>query len=154
MEKRPFDIGIALERIEQAVQPWPKAALFQLFEEGYTTTFEQLLACIISIRTYDEATLPISRRLFARARTPAQVARLSWEALDALISPSTFHERKANQILAIARAVEAAYGDVLPGEREVLLSFAGVGPKCANLVLGVACLTVAVVEWRLDVTWG
>ncbi|QJE00696.1 endonuclease III [Massilia forsythiae] len=158
MEKRPFDIGIALERIEQAVQPWPKAALFQLFEEGYTTTFEQLLACIISIRTYDEATLPISRRLFARARTPAQVARLSWEALDALISPSTFHERKANQILAIARAVEAAYGDVLPGEREVLLSFAGVGPKCANLVLGVACgtpvISVDIHVHRVTGRWG
>lgn len=158
MQKRLFDIGIALERIEQAVQPWPKAALFQLFEEGYTTTFEQLLACIISIRTYDEATLPISRRLFARARTPAQVARLSWEALDALISPSTFHERKANQILAIARAVEAAYGDVLPGEREVLLSFAGVGPKCANLVLGVACgtpvISVDIHVHRVTGRWG
>ncbi len=30
------------------------------------------------------------------------------------------------------------FGETLPGEREVLLSFAGVGPKCANLVLGVA----------------
>ena len=26
--------------------------------------------------------------------------------------------------------------------------------RWASLVLGVACLTVAVVEWRLDVTWG
>jgi endonuclease III len=26
-------------------------------------------------------------------------------------------------------------------DRDVLLSFAGVGPKCANLVLGVACGT-------------
>ena len=60
MEKRAFDIGVALERIEQAVQQWPKAALFQLAEEGYASTFEQLLACIISIRTYDEVTLPVS----------------------------------------------------------------------------------------------
>jgi hypothetical protein len=29
MEKRPFDIGAALERIEDAVTPWPKAALFR-----------------------------------------------------------------------------------------------------------------------------
>ena len=96
MEKQPFDIGVALDRIEQAVQPWPKAALFQLAEEGYTSTFEQLLACIISIRTYDEVTLPVSRTLFARARLPEEVAQLSWEDLDTLISPSTFHERKAS----------------------------------------------------------
>ena len=138
MDKLPFDIDAALERIEDAVRPWPKAALFQLAEEGFTSTFEQLLACIISIRTYDEVTLPVSRKLFARARTPAAVKALSWEELDSLISPSTFHERKANQIMAIAGQVVERFGDTLPGDRDMLLSFAGVGPKCANLVLGVA----------------
>jgi endonuclease III len=158
MEERPFDIGVALERIEEAVAPWPKAALFQLAEEGYTSTFEQLLACIISIRTYDEVTLPVSRKLFARARTPADVGQLSWEELDALISPSTFHERKANQILAIARDVEERFGATLPCDRDVLLSFAGVGPKCANLVLGVACATpvisVDIHVHRVTGRWG
>jgi endonuclease-3 len=158
MEKRPFDIGIAFERIEEAVRPWPKAALFQLAEEGYTSVFEQLLSCIISIRTYDEVTLPVSRKLFARARTPAEVAQLSWEELDALISPSTFHERKANQMLAIAREVEEKFGGTLPGDRDLLLSFAGVGPKCANLVLGVACgtpvISVDIHVHRVTGRWG
>ncbi|ALK99811.1 DNA lyase [Massilia sp. WF1] len=158
MEKHPFDVGVAFERIEEAVKPWPKAALFQLAEEGYASVFEQLLACIISIRTYDEVTLPVSRRLFARARTPAEIAQCSWEELDALISPSTFHERKANQILAIARDVEQTFGGALPGEREVLLSFAGVGPKCANLVLGVACgtpvISVDIHVHRVTGRWG
>ncbi|TQK07198.1 endonuclease III [Herbaspirillum sp. SJZ107] len=158
MEKQAFDIGVALERIEQAVQPWPKAALFQLAEEGYTSVFEQLLACMISIRTYDEVTLPVSRTLFARARTPASIGQLSWEELDALISPSTFHERKAQQILAIAHQVETQFGGDLPGDRDVLLSFAGVGPKCANLVLGVACgtpvISVDIHVHRVTGRWG
>ena len=158
MEKQPFDIGVALDRIEQAVQPWPKAALFQLAEEGYTSTFEQLVACIISIRTYDEVTLPVSRTLFARARLPEEVAQLSWEDLDTLISPSTFHECKANQILAIARDVEERFGATLPCDRDVLLSFAGVGPKCANLVLGVACgapvISVDIHVHRVTGRWG
>ena len=158
MEKQAFDIDVALERIEQAVQPWPKAALFQLAEEGYTSVFEQLLACMISIRTYDEVTLPVSRKLFARARTPASICQLSWEELDALISPSTFHERKAQQILAIAHQVETQFGGVLPGDRDVLLSFAGVGPKCANLVLGVACgtpvISVDIHVHRVTGRWG
>lgn len=158
MDKLPFDIDMALERIEQAVQPWPKAALFQLAEEGYASVFEQLLACIISIRTYDEVTLPVSRKLFAQARTPAEICRLSWEELDALIIPSTFHERKANQILAIARQVEEDYGGELPGDRDVLLSFAGVGPKCANLVLGIASglpvISVDIHVHRVTGRWG
>ena len=158
MDKLPFDIDLVLARIEEAVRPWPKAALFQLAEEGFTSTFEQLLACIISIRTYDEVTLPVSRKLFARARTPSAVTELSWEELDALISPSTFHERKAHQILAIAHEVAERFGENLPGEREVLLSFAGVGPKCANLVLGVACgtpvISVDIHVHRVTGRWG
>jgi endonuclease-3 len=158
MQDEPFDIGIALDRIEEAVRPWPKAALFQLSDEGYVSTFEQLLACIISIRTYDEVTLPVSRKLFARAHTPAAVGQLTWEELDALISPCTFHERKANQILAIAREVEQRFGATLPCDRDVLLSFAGVGPKCANLVLGVACgtpvISVDIHVHRVTGRWG
>jgi endonuclease III len=158
MEKKPFDIGVALERIEAAVAPWPKAALFQLAEEGFGSVFEQLLACMISIRTYDEVTLPVSRRLFERARTPAAISKLSHAELDALISPSTFHERKAGQILAIARRVADEFDGELPGEREVLLSFAGVGPKCANLVLGIACgapfISVDIHVHRVTGRWG
>ena len=54
MEKSPFDIGLAIRRIGAAVKPWPKAALFELAENGFKTTFEQLVARIISIRTYYE----------------------------------------------------------------------------------------------------
>jgi endonuclease-3 len=158
VEKKAFDIGTALRRIRTAVRPWPKAALFQLAEEGFTSTFEQLVACIISIRTYDEVTLPVSRKLFDRARTPAGISKLTWEELDALISPSTFHERKANQILAIARRVLDEFDGELPCEREVLLSFDGVGPKCANLVLGIACgapfISVDVHVHRVTTRWG
>ncbi|WP_151634546.1 endonuclease III domain-containing protein [Noviherbaspirillum aerium] len=158
MEKKPFDISVAVTRLRTAVRPWPKAALFQLAEEGFTSAFEQLLACIISIRTFDEVTLPVSRKLFERARTPAGLCELTYEELDALISPSTFHERKAAQMLAIAQRVRDEFGGNLPCEREVLLSFAGVGPKCANLVLGIACgepfISVDVHVHRVTGRWG
>ena len=158
MEKKPFDIGLAVRRIRKAVKPWPKAALFELAEDGFTTTFEQLLACIISIRTYDEVTLPVSRKLFERARTPAEVSQLTYEELDALISPSTFHERKASQILTISQRVLAEYGGKIPCDPEVLMSFSGVGPKCAHLVLGIACgepfISVDVHVHRVTNRWG
>ena len=53
MPKKPFDITLVLSLIQEAVRPFPKAAMFELFEEGFTSPFEQLVACIISIRTYD-----------------------------------------------------------------------------------------------------
>ena len=158
MEKKPVDIGVAIRRIRKAVQPWPKAALFELAENGFTTTFEQLVACIISIRTYDEVTLPVARKLFERARTPAEIIELTYEQLDALISPSTFHERKASQILAIARRALDEYGGEIPCDPEVLMSFSGVGPKCAHLVLGIACgepfISVDIHVHRVTNRWG
>lgn len=158
MEKKPFDIGLAVRRIRKAVKPFAKAALFELAENGFTTPFEQLVACIISIRTYDEVTLPVSRKLFERARTPAEISQLTYEELDALISPSTFHERKASQILAIAQRVLDEYGGDVPCDPDVLMSFSGVGPKCAHLVLGIACgepfISVDVHVHRVANRWG
>src|SRR6516225_7849267 len=72
--KKPFDIELAIRRLREAVAPYPKAALFELAAEGHTSVFEQLVACIISIRTRDETTIPVARGLFARAGTPEKMA--------------------------------------------------------------------------------
>jgi endonuclease-3 len=158
LNKRPFDIDVVLGRIRDAVEPFPKAALFELYEEGHTSLFEQLVACIISIRTRDEQTLPISRRLFERARTPAAVAALAPEEIDRLISPSTFHEAKAHQIHAIAQKAVAQHGGELPCDLETLLDFRGVGIKCAHLALGIACgqshIAVDIHVHRVTNRWG
>src|SRR5512142_553907 len=94
MTKRPLDIDEMIVRIRAAVAPFRKAAMFELAGDGYASLFEQLVACIISIRTYDEETVPIARRLFGRARTPAAVAQLTIEEITGLIRPSTYFERK------------------------------------------------------------
>jgi endonuclease III len=144
--------------VREAVRPLPKAAMFQLAEEGFASPFEQLVACIISIRTLEETTLPAARRLFAAARTPAEVAALDPAEIERLIRPATFHEPKARQIRAIAEEVAARYGGDLPCDRDVLLSFRGVGPKCANLALGIACgaaeIGVDVHVHRVTNRWG
>src|SRR5687768_18623139 len=80
--KRPFELHIVLKRIEKAVTPYPKAAMFELYERGYSSLFEQLISCIISIRTLDETTIPVSLRLFAEARTPDALLKLSPQQLE------------------------------------------------------------------------
>ncbi len=156
--KVPFRIEVALRRIARAVEPYAKAALFELAEEGFDSVFEQLVACIISIRTRDETTLPTARRLFAVARTPAEMLRLSPEEIDGLIRTCTFHEPKARQIHAIARRAVDEFGGTLPCDPEVLLSFRGVGIKCTNLALGIACdyagIAVDVHVHRVTNRWG
>jgi endonuclease III len=156
--KTPFDIDEVIRRIRAAVRPFPKAAMFELADDGFSSPFEQLVACIISIRTRDEVTIPTARRLFARARTPLEVTRLTSREIDQLIRACTFHERKAQQILRIARRVVDEYEGALPCEAEALLSFEGVGPKCSNLALGIACgqprVSVDIHVHRVTNRWG
>jgi endonuclease-3 len=102
--------------------------------------------------------LPTARKLFARARTPEQISRMTPQEIDELIRPSTFHENKASQIHAIARRVVDEFHGSLPCDEQVLLSFKGVGPKCANLVLGIACgepfIGVDIHVHRVTNRWG
>jgi endonuclease III len=156
--KQPFDIDLAMRRIREAVRPYPPAALFELAEAGFGSLFELLVACIISIRTRDEVTTPTSRKLFDRARTPAAISQLTPAAIDDLIRVCTFHEAKARQIHDIAHRIVSELGGELPGDREVLLSFRGVGIKCTNLVLGITGLeprvAVDIHVHRITNRWG
>jgi endonuclease-3 len=167
--KQPFRIGVVLRRVRAAVKPYPKAALFELAELGHRSAFEFLAACIISVRARDETPPPTARRLFARcspavrplfarARTPAEVAALSVDEIDALIRGCSFHEAKARQIHDIARRAVAEFGGALPSDPKALLGLRGVGPKCANLVLGIACempfIGVDVHVHRVANRWG
>lgn len=154
----PFRIDLALSRVAEAVEPYPRAAMFALAELGYGTPFQQLVACVISIRTRDEESLPLSLRLFEAAPDAATVAALTPAQIDALIAPSTFHERKAAQIHAIATQVASMPDGELPCDGEVMRGFAGVGPKCANLALGIACgqpsISVDIHVHRIVNRWG
>ena len=158
MDKKSFDIRRAVKLIDEAIRPYKKAAMFELAEDGFNSAFEQLVACMISIRTFDEVTIPVVRQLFEQARTPEQMSQLSMAEIDTLIRQSTFHERKAVQILEIARRAVSEFGGELPCDEEVLQSFSGVGPKCAHLVLGIACgqpfISVDIHVHRVTNRWG
>ncbi len=158
MDKAPFNIDTAIERIRKAVLSYPKAAMFELAEDGYNSPFEQLVACIISIRTYDEVSIRLARNLFAVARTPEAIDTMPITEIDRLIAGSTFHERKAVQIHQIARRLVEEFQGKLPCDEGVLFSFGGVGVKCAHLTLGVACLqkwiSVDVHVDRVTNRWG
>ena len=156
--KRRFDIHAVLTRIREAVAEHADAAMFDLAERGFRTVFQQLVACIISIRTLDEVSLPAAIKLLERAPTPEKMAKLSVSQIDALIRASSFHEAKAAQIREIARRAVDEFGGELPCDFDVLTSFKGVGPKCANLTMGVACgaerISVDIHVHRVTNRWG
>lgn len=132
--------------------------LFELYEAGHTSAFEILVACLISVRTRDETSLVMARQLLARARTPAEMAELDINQIDSLISKSAWHLIKAEQINTMARLILEESGGELPCSFEVMTSFPGIGPKCANLALGIACneprIGVDIHVHRITNRWG
>jgi endonuclease-3 len=157
-DKQPFDIDEVLRRIRGTVQQFADAAMFALAAQGHGTLFEQLVACILSIRTLDEVSLPTSLALLARANTPEAMSQLTPGQIDAIIHPVTFHEPKARQIHAIAVRTVKEFNGQLPCDAQVLQSFKGVGPKCAHLALGIACghqaISVDIHVHRVTNRWG
>ncbi|MBD1911440.1 MULTISPECIES: endonuclease III [unclassified Leptolyngbya] len=158
MSKQSFDIDLAISKLREAVHPFPKAAMFALAEEGHRSLFEQLIACILSIRTRDETSLPVAKKLFQRANTPETMRQLSVAEIEQLIQASTFADAKAKQIWEISDRILHEFAGELPCDLETLTSFKGVGPKCANLSLGIACdypcISVDVHVHRVTNRWG
>ena len=156
--KPDFNLSLVLSRIDEAIRPFPKAAMFDLFERGYNTLFEQLISCIISIRTLDETTIPVSLRLFEKARTPEQLLALDIPTLTNLLYGTTYPDQKAYTLHGIAERIIHEFKGTLPANFDTLTSLKGGGPKCANLALGVAtgqaAISVDVHVHRVVNRWG
>ena len=158
MTKNNFDLNVVLSSIEDAIKPYPKAAMFELAERGYGSLFEQLISCIVSIRTLDETTIPVSLRLFEAARTPEQLLALDIPTLTGLLYGTTYPDQKAYTMHGIADRIVNEFGGDLPADFVTLTSLKGVGPKCANLALGVAtglaAISVDIHVHRVVNRWG
>ena len=87
------------------------------------------------------------------------MAKLTPQKIDDLIHACTFHEPKSRTIHAIAKRVVKEFSGQWPCDFETLTGFSGVGPKCANLVLGIACdkpggIPVDIHVHRVTNRWG
>ena len=97
--------------------------------------FQILISTLLSARTKDATTLAASTRLFAKAPTAEDVARLRVSQIEKLIFPVGFYRNKAVFVKDAAKQIVAKFGGVVPRTMEELVTLPGVGRKTANLVL-------------------
>jgi endonuclease-3 len=97
--------------------------------------FQILISTLLSARTQDATTLTASTRLFARASTPAAVARLRVKQIEKLIYPVGFYRNKAVFVRDAATMIVAKFGGRVPSTLDELITLPGVGRKTANLVM-------------------
>lgn len=97
-----------------------------------------LIACLISLRAQDKTTIHICKDLFARVTTPEQMVALSVQELETILFKSGFYRQKAKILQTVSAELILKHGSRVPADEEALRALPGVGPKTANLVLGMA----------------
>jgi len=120
--------------LRRAAPQW-NAPVMTLFAAEKRNPFLILIGCILSLRTKDQTTAIATRKLFARARTPAGILQISPRRLENCIYPVGFYRTKARVIHQVCRDLIDKFGGRVPDEIDDLLTLKGVGRKTANLVV-------------------
>ena len=123
--------------LKKEIKKWKQPVVGQIADEAIDRPFETLISCLLSLRTKDADTDAASRRLFAVAKTPQNLAVLPEETIAKLIYPVGFYKTKAKNIRQICAILLERHNGVVPRALEALLELPGVGRKTANLVVTV-----------------
>ena len=107
-------------------------------ELEYTSTFELLIAVILSAQATDKGVNKATRRLFPVANTPAAILALGEDGLKDYIKTIGLYNSKATNILKTCQILLAEHGGAVPADRAALERLPGVGRKTANVILNTA----------------
>ena len=116
----------------QAENPAPTTEL------EYHSTFELLIAVILSAQATDVSVNKATRPLFAVANTPEKILALGVDGLKAYIKTIGLLNTKAENVIKTCAALIDRHGGEVPDERAALEALPGVGRKTANVVLNTA----------------
>ena len=125
------DKKLALAELER-LYPDAKPALH------YTTTYELLVAVVLSAQCTDERVNKVTEVLFKEHNTPQKMLLLNQEQLEKYIFSCGLYHSKAEHILSLSKDLVEKFNGQVPCTLEELRSLAGVGRKTANVVYSVA----------------
>ena len=107
----------------------------RLAAEKWRSPFEILISTIMSARTRDEVTIPVSEKLFKRYNTSKKLANARLDSIKKIIRPVNFYQNKSKNIIACAKALEKEHKSKVPSEIDELIKLPGVGRKTANVFI-------------------
>ena len=116
----------------QAANPHPTTEL------EYGSTFQLLIAVILSAQATDKGVNLATRQLFKDAPDAASMAVLGIEGLVPYIKSIGLYPTKSKNVIATCQILRDQYGGEVPEDRSALEALPGVGRKTANVVLNTA----------------
>lgn len=123
---------LAIFKRFQAHNPSPKTEL------NYNSSFELLVAVILSAQATDKSVNKATALLFPIANTPEALFSLGEAGLKPFIKTIGLYNNKAKALITMAKILIEKYHSQVPSERADLESLPGVGRKTANVILNSA----------------
>jgi endonuclease-3 len=132
-----------------------KSAPREVFE------FQILVAAMLSSQTKDQMVKRGMDSLLVPDLSVEGILSLTEAEIDEKIKMVGFHTTKARNIRAVAQIIKTEHSGRVPADFEQLVSFPGVGPKMANLVMSCAfnqtsgiCVDTHVHRISSELGWG
>ncbi|MHC9510151.1 endonuclease III [Kangiella sp. M94] len=107
-------------------------------ELEYSSTFELLIAVILSAQATDVGVNKATRKLYPVANTPEAIYTLGEEGLKEYIKTIGLFNSKAKNVISCCKDLIEKHNSIVPDNRKDLEALAGVGRKTANVVLNTA----------------
>lgn len=107
-------------------------------ELRHQSTFELLVAVILSAQATDKGVNLATAKLFPVANTPAAILALGVQGLEDYIRTIGLYRSKAKNIIETCRILVEQHGGQVPDTRAALEKLPGVGRKTANVILNTA----------------
>jgi endonuclease III len=107
-------------------------------ELNYSTSFELLVAVVLSAQATDKGVNKATAKLFPVANTPKAILNLGLDGLKNHIKTIGLFNAKASNIITLCQQLLDSHDGQVPETREELEALAGVGRKTANVILNTA----------------
>lgn len=104
----------------------------------HNSTFELLIAVILSAQATDKSVNIATRPLFAVANTPEKIFALGVDGLENYIKSIGLYKTKAKNVIATCQHLIEKHQSQVPSTRAALEALPGVGRKTANVILNTA----------------
>jgi len=107
-------------------------------ELNFNSTFELLIAVILSAQATDKSVNIATEKLFARASTPEAIYQLGETGLKKYIKTIGLFNTKAKNIIKTCQILIEEHNSIVPDDQKKLEALPGVGRKTANVVRNTA----------------
>ncbi len=104
-------------------------------ELNYTNDWQLLIAILLSAQCTDKKVNNVTPILFNKYPTLDSLKIADFNELESIIHPLGLSNNKTRNILSLAKVLNEEYNNIVPSNKQQLISLPGIGNKTANVML-------------------